>query len=232
MLLSELFDQLSHGELFNLEMGGDTTMGIDQSDYPLVVSQINLGLTELYKRFELKKDYLTLQLDDDIYYYHLVSANTESNGGYILDSTKSFTDNIIKVERIYDISEVEETEVAPLNDLKAVWPVLFHTDTKLHIPFPELKNQLRIEYRASHATINPIGLNPATTEIELPPALLDPLLIFVGQRVFNAINSGNPDGDGIKYLQRFEQACNNITNFGVVQQKWRDTSKFERDGWV
>lgn len=232
MLLSDIFDQLSHGELFNMEMGGDTTLGIDQSDYPLVVSQVNLGLIELYKRFELKKDYLTLQLDDDIFYYHLKSTYSENLGGYILDATKPFTDNIIKVERIYDISEVEEVEVTHLNDLRSTWPVLFHTDTTLHIPLPEQKNQLRIEYRASHDKISHIGLKPASVEIELPPALMKPLLVFVGMRVFSAINSGNPDGDGIAYLQKFEQACREVTDLGVVQQEWKDTSKFEEDGWV
>ena len=59
MLLSELFDQLTFGELSQIYVAGRDEIGIQAADYEKIIPHINLGLTELHKRFEIKTNTLT-----------------------------------------------------------------------------------------------------------------------------------------------------------------------------
>ena len=43
MLLSEILEQLTIGEISQLSMGGPNTNGIQPQDYPKVIPHINLG---------------------------------------------------------------------------------------------------------------------------------------------------------------------------------------------
>ena len=54
MLLSDIFEQLTMGEVSQLSLGGTNEGGVLPQDYPKIVPHINLALTEIYKRFNLK----------------------------------------------------------------------------------------------------------------------------------------------------------------------------------
>ena len=52
MTLSDVFDQLAYGEFSKIFLG--ESGAIPQSNWNRIITHINLGLTELYKRFDLK----------------------------------------------------------------------------------------------------------------------------------------------------------------------------------
>ena len=56
MLLSDLFEQLTYGELSQLEYSGVDDEGFTVNDYKRVIPHINLGLAELHKRFLIREE--------------------------------------------------------------------------------------------------------------------------------------------------------------------------------
>ena len=81
MKLQTIFDQLIHGELSQLFIGGAETSDVIVPDnYPKVISYINMGLLELYKRFPLRLKELVIQQNEGI-------------GTYILDSNYAVANN-------------------------------------------------------------------------------------------------------------------------------------------
>ncbi len=71
MLLSDLFDQLTYGELSQLEYGGVDNEGILLENYKRVVPHVNLALTELHKRFLIREEEVTIRCYDHIETYIL-----------------------------------------------------------------------------------------------------------------------------------------------------------------
>ena len=105
MKLSEVFYQLSVGELSQIKLGGDGSGVIPVDAYPKLIASINLGLIALYKRFMLKEGELTLALQPGQSVYALnskygVSSSSTASPKYILDSGFPFKNDIIKVESV------------------------------------------------------------------------------------------------------------------------------------
>ncbi len=71
MKLSEFFDLLEYGELANLPLSGniDSPKGIREQDYPVLISHLNLALTDLHTKFNLKEREVAVQQYEPIVYY-------------------------------------------------------------------------------------------------------------------------------------------------------------------
>jgi hypothetical protein len=101
MILRDLLKDLTYGELQGLAIGnllpGEAESEVDPHQYQQVVSYINMGLTELYKRFFLRSVEIMLQQHAEISTYLLHSdyslANTTSpiaeSERYIIDTAVS-----------------------------------------------------------------------------------------------------------------------------------------------
>ena len=113
MLLSEVFDQLTYGELAQVNIGGAEGTGITTENYPAMIAHVNLGLTSLYKRFLIKEGVLHITRMPHLKTYVLNSRYQEGNrtvretNQYIQASNPAFMDDILKVERVYDELGVE-----------------------------------------------------------------------------------------------------------------------------
>ena len=109
MYLNELFDQLTYGELSQLEYGGVDNEGITQEDHKRILPHINLALTELHKRFLIREEEVTIRCYDHIETYVLDSkyaaTNTESTEPYkyIHDTVfEPFVDNVLRIEKVFN----------------------------------------------------------------------------------------------------------------------------------
>lgn len=98
MLLSEIFTQLTYGELSQVSLGGGEAGAIDESNYPQVLAHINLGLTSLYKRFPLKEGRVTFALQEGKTSYKL---DTNEDVRFVQSGfDDEFLDDINKIERV------------------------------------------------------------------------------------------------------------------------------------
>jgi hypothetical protein len=231
MKLQEVFDQLSAGEFSQLSIGGAAAGVIDETNYSKVIGHVNLGLTALYRRFNLKTGNLVLRMEEDRYMYQLHSSMAVSKGGtYLIDTVlEPFLDDIIKVERVVDEVAVD----LPLNDAADSMSVFTPSSLRLSVPIELTLQDLLIVYRADHPKIV-VGdsfMSPEDVELELPPTHLEALLYYVASRVNNPIGMNNEFHAGNSYAAKYEMVCKQLEEGGLQVDKGESNSKIYRGGW-
>jgi len=55
VILGDIFDLLANSEVLNTKLSRSPNGALDESEYVKVVGHLNLGLVELYKRFNLRQ---------------------------------------------------------------------------------------------------------------------------------------------------------------------------------
>lgn len=248
MKLSEIFTQLTYGELSQISWGGEVTGEITPANYIKVIPHINLGLTALHKRFCLKESRLTLALQAGQVTYPLKKIYAVNNSASIelvrtiLDTAQEpFIENILKVERIYtdDGLELELNNHAdpfsiftPSFNILRV-PVAMVTDS-LDIPEMYQTDTLSIAYRANHFDINEnTGLDdPEETDVDLPYSHLEALLFFVASRIHMPIGIQNTFHDGNNYAAKYEAECQRLEVANLRVDQGSQSTNLRRGGWV
>lgn len=234
MKLQEIFDQLAYGELSQVALGGEGT--ISEKDYPKLISHINLGLLELHKRFDLRREEVHIQQYEHIQTYVLdtkyAQTNTDSTEPvkYIMDSTfEPYEGNALKIERVFN----EEGYEFILNDDSDYTSLHTPGHLSILVPLPEPTASLLVEYRASLPKIPLTGINPSEYEVDLPITYLEPLIYYVAGRVFAPLTDMSIGAnDGATYMARFEQSCLKITEMALVNKSNNLNDKFRRNDWV
>lgn len=239
MLLSKIFNSLTHGELSEIKIGGADTHGIIANDYPRIINIINMGLVELYTRFPLNTREITLQLYEQITIYNLTSDYAESNIistqpiKYILDAdpVSNFTDDILLIKHVYE----ETGNEFPLNDLDAELSVFTPTPTTLQVIFPSNgdENTISIIYRAAPVDIPLTITDPDSVEVQLPIQYLEALTSYVAYKIINPRSNGAEGaGEFTGYNAKFESIVQNIKTLGIVNLDNTQNQKLEKNGWL
>lgn len=238
MTLLDILKDLTYGELAGLNIGnlipGEFDNEPDPHEYEQIVSYINLGLKEIYKRFFLRSREFTVQEHEEITTYKLHSDYAQSNLAspialserYIMDTADDpFQDDILKIEEVYD----EEGTKLALNDITDEDSVYTPAYNLIQIPYPNDANSFSFQYRACHPQI-PVTLatDPDTVEVELPNSLHAALLQFVGYR---ANLRTNPERSA-DYWQQFEKSCAHVDRLGLEVQGEPGDWRFDDHGWV
>jgi hypothetical protein len=238
MRLLDILKDLTYGELSGLAIGnlipGEFDNEPDPHEYEQVISYINLGLKEIYKRFFLRSRELDIQQHEEITTYKLSSDYAASNTAslipladrYILDTVDDpFLDDILKIEEIYD----EEGTKLPMNDITEENSVYTPSYRMVQIPYPNNDATFSVQYRAAHPKI-PVTLDtlPDDVEIELPNSLHAALLQYVGYRA-NLRSNSEKSAD---YWQQFEKTCAHVENQGLEVQGEPGDWRFDEHGWV
>jgi len=238
MKLSEVFSQLTHGELSQLNLGGADSGAINASNYPNVISHVNLGLTTLYKRFPLKEGRVSFTLQAGRTTYPI---DTDDDVLFIeTASSPEFADDILKIEKVLTLDEFELS----LNDSSNIYSCFTPSATVLRVPAaiaeqsPNLPGELltpslTLVYRANHPIlVVKSGFNPARVSIELPYTHLEPLLYFIASRVNNPIGMTNEFHAGNSYAAKFEQACALIEQKNLVVDQGSQNTRLHKNGWI
>ena len=247
MLLSDLFDQLTYGELSQLEYGGVDDEGITVDDYKRVIPHINLALTELHKRFLIREEEVTIRCYDHIETYILdrkyAASNLESEEKYkyIHDTSfEPFQDNVLKIEKVFNEDGQElflnETDPYIINTERNLvshraWSINTPNFKTIQIPYPMKENALLVEYRADHERIVVQGLEPAKTDIKIPAYLLEPFLLYIASRVYSSLG-GDSAQEGMAYMAKFEASCKKIEELNLVNKEHAVNQRLEAAGWV
>jgi len=233
MFSSELFRHLSYGVLSNVPIGGAGGTGIEVINYPAIISHTNLGLTELHKRFPLRKSEVIVQLFDEIQTYELHPKYAETNPTevykkYIMDSVyHPFTGGVLKIEEIYN----ECGEELFVNDANQLFSVFTCGHSTIQVPYPEKENSLSVFYRANHNLIDPMLTDPEEVEVNIPMTVLEPLLLFIAARVHNSLPSMDGVNDGNTYMAKFEAAVQRISMLGLINNSNTTNMKLPCAGW-
>lgn len=225
MKLSEIFSQLTYGELSQLSIGGAELGEISEVNYAKVLSHINLGLAALYKRFPLKEVRYVLPLVPGQVTYSLGTVLTD----------------LLKIERVYTDADWEMA----LNDDSDALSCFTTSMSTLRVPASvvakssELDEQyltdsLTLVYRANHpAIVQGVGLfDPTTVEVELPYSHLECLLLHVASRVNNPIGMTNEFHAGNSYHAKYEKACQELEVQNIRIDQGSQNNRLVNNGWV
>jgi len=246
MTLQEVFDQLTYGELAQLNIGGAGAGVINETNYARVLSHVSLGLTSIYKRFALKEGRVTVQLVPTISTYALsrkfAVTNTRSREPikYLMDSAmEPFQDDLLKVEQVITDLGFE----LAVNDKSNPYSVMTPAATTLRVPLPvvlsakDLPAQLKTEtlevvYRANHFKLIAEDIDPELVQLELPDAYQEALLYFVASRVNNPIGMTNEFNAANSYSAKYEQACQQLEFQNLQVDQGSSGNKLYDRGWV
>lgn len=239
MTLLDLMKDLTYGELAQFNIGnlitGEFESEPDPTRYEQLISAINLGLKEIYKRFFLSSKEIYIQQYAQISTYVLSSKYAQTNVAslepikYIMDTPeKPFLDDVLKIEEVYD----EEGNILPMNDITEDLSVFTPNYRSIQIPYPDDANTMAVQYRASHPRIvYTKGMDPADVEIELPNSLHEALLYYVASRFATSI-SGDQGAEGSDYFQKFNASCDKVDELGLEVQAEPGDWRFDQAGWV
>lgn len=238
MLLSTIFDQLNFGELSQRAFEDPITGKISPENYPKIITNINLGLTELYKRFPIHTKEITLQGYDDILVYNLTDDYAESNIGsvqpikYILDSGNPFINDILILNRVYSVDSEDVLTNYALNESNNRQSMITPVDKVLKIPYPDSEIQYIIEYKAKPIVVNYLTVtNPEIVEVPLPEQYLEALLNYTSYRIFSGLKNDGSATEATIYYAKFEAACRLLLNYGLDQPNVYDGGQFDTNGW-
>lgn len=219
MNLQDIFDQLSHGELSNVALGGlNDGFGIREEDFEKMTSHVNFALLELAKKFQLNVKTVTISQVEGVHTY-LLDAD--------LIRIISVVDNLgnpYSLNRLNDYYIPEDEEEGDYN---------LETDTTgFTYNYGVDGRTFKVTYQATIPTINPIDLDPMDVEIDIHPGALQPLLYLVASRVWASLPTLDGMNKGMEYLAKYEQACDNITKYGLVHNVEFEQNKLQDRGWV
>lgn len=239
MILSELLKDLTYGELARLKIGnfvpGEFQSEPDPVRYEQLLSHINLGLTEIYKRFFLRSREIYVQLYSHIAVYTLDNKYAQTNTAstepykYIMDTVDDpFDNDTLKIEEVYD----EGGNKLPLNDINEDLSVYTPSYRSIQVPYPQDDITYAVQYRAKHPPIRYTdALEPENVEIALPNSLHEALLLYVAYRAFSS-KGGDQGVEGNDYWQRFERSCEKVNEYGLEIQGEPGNNRFDDRGWV
>lgn len=219
MKLSEVFSQLAYGELSQLGLIDSDTGLIAAGKKPQVVSNITLGLTALYKRFNLKEGSVVVPLVTNQVLYTLTPTD------------------ILKVEKVLTDDEYE----LGLNDGSSVYSCSTPSAGVLRLPScmvmdgedaPEdlITDNVTVVYRANHPVLALASAD--TVDLELPYSHLEALVLYVASRMHNPIGMTNEFHAGNSYAAKYEKACLELEVKDLQIDTMFQNTGISRGGWV
>lgn len=223
MKLVEIFKQLTHGELSQLNIGGAAAGEINEDNYEKVLAHINLGLVALYTRFPLKTSTVSVE----------IQANQTV---YPLDE-----DDLLKIDEV----RTDEGDAFPLNNefdpysINTPSPKVLEVPQRIVMPSTDtptmyLTDSLHVKYRASLPIISIYddGFDPEQYEVELPYNYLQALLYFVAGRVNAPYGAANGYSAGDSYENKYEMECQRLMLYMPQVETVGQPNRLREKGWV
>lgn len=235
MKLQDIYDQLAYGELRLLNLGSGNidseSDALPVESFLKILPTIQLGLTELYKRFLLREGRMSVPLVDGKVTYVL---NTKGS------APTDFEDNLFKVERINGILHERKYEI-PLNRINnraairtSSHNTLLVPDDPEYAPWLDETTNLDIIYRADHPKISTPVANaaPLAVDIDLPMTHLQALLYFIASRLYNPMGMTQEFHEGNNYAAKYEAELVKLDAMNYEIDDDADDYRLIKQGWV
>jgi len=193
--VKDVIEYAKHSELNQLAV---------KDDLDALLAYINLGVLELYKRFNLKNKEVLVELKENI-------------------TTYTLPEDCIKIEAIYNNLGMQ----LPINEENDIYAVMTPTYNTIQVPFPIAGVVLSIIYVAA-----PTKVIEDTDLIPLPEQFLEPLLQYIGYKAHASINATTEQGsENNAYYIRFEASCKRIKDLGLLNNDIDDRPIFKIRGF-
>ena len=241
MKISNLFSQLSYGELSNLTLGDDGSGNIAEHNYPKLIHHTQQALTNLYSRFAHRKDYVVVKLDAEIQKYRIhplyaVNDTTPNNTvpRHIIDTvTTPFLTPIIKILSIRKILEdgvLADVDLL-INDDTREGAVKTLAYDEIFVREPVQDELLLVEVQLNHPVISlPVDVDG---EIFLAPVLEEALVLKICARVYGSMNGQENTIKAQSLNAAYENVLQMVQFEDLLQTtSTEDHARFVIGGWV
>jgi hypothetical protein len=189
MLVSDVINDAKYGELQQLAV---------KEDYEAILSYINMGMLELYKRFSLRTEEAIVYLDAHTTMYQLIPTNPKVE---MLSNC-----DLMYIQGVYE----EDGSRCGMNDEEDVDSILTPSYDTIQVPNPSDYTYLSVVYVAT-----PTRLTTPTDTIRLPMSLYEALLHYIGYRGHGSID-GNINTENNTHYMRFDKSCTVAKEYGLV----------------
>lgn len=186
MTVGQVIDLAKNGELNNLKVAEKPEV---------IVGYINLGVLEMYKRFQLKVEEYIVTLVDNV-------------DTYLLPADCMW---LIAAYGEVDIRSTDTVNQLPINEEDNPLSINTVGWNKIQVPVSVTGAYLSLIYVASPPSYS---IDDMAVEIELPAQMIEALLAYVGYRANSAIDTGVQTEDSV-YYQRFEASCDKLRGYGM-----------------
>lgn len=187
MIAQDIIDIARYSELNNLAIAKDTNA---------VISFLNLGLIELYKRFPIKTNEYIINLEEGVYMYEMPA------------------DFMYAVTAYGEVIETSTEKVAPIpiNEEDDPYSIFFVDWNTVQVPAVANGSHISVIYVAKPERIDADDLS---VEVELPDSLLEALVSYIGYRAYLNVN-GSVQGENSAHWLRFDRSCQKALELGVA----------------
>jgi len=170
-----------------------------------IINFVNLGVAELYRRFNLKIKSETIVTTNDLALYTLRN------------------DDVELVLYVYDKTGRELRQSDVINSMDYDYKILNYRSILLRHPH---EGYIYVVYKAS-----PIKLRDMDDEIDLPSTMLDALLTYVSYVLVGTINSDQKNESSMFY-QMFTRQCDEMVNQGYKISLNSETAAIQAKGFA
>jgi hypothetical protein len=223
MTLQDIFDQLTSGELSQLSIGGAEAGSVPQAGYATLTRNIQLGLTALYTRFNLKEGRSTAPLLVNQLEYTIANPN-------VLKVTEVRTDagKELDLNQKYNLDSCF-TEGTSLLTIPA------HIAAQGNDLAEQFKTaSLTLVFRSNHPKLDmtlAMG-DPSGVVLELPDAYTQALLLFVASRVYTPHGMDGNFNPGNNFFGRYEAECQRLEAEGLQNGGLSQSSRLLSKGFA
>ena len=206
MTIRQVITMAQTGELANIAV---------KSNISAIVSFINLGMIELYKRFPIKVSEAIITLRDGKTLYSLdgSDADVDMEGEFMwlvaaYDELPEQSGAVVALVPINEEDNPLSLNTVGYNQVQIPLTLNGAYMSLIYVAAPPA-----IEYVESTDSFTIDGV--VGTVIPLPPQMLEALLHYVGYRAHAAMD-GNIQAENSTHYTRFENSCNRIEQRGMM----------------
>lgn len=186
MTLQDFINTAKYSELNTLNIKDDTSA---------IITFVNLGIIELYKRFVLKTEEYLVELQEGVTLYDMPSDYM-----YLIDAYGEVPENATYNSLSLPINE--ENNDLSINTINY---------NQIQIPLTVNGAYVSLIYASKPPIFTDSDLS---AELPIPDQLITPLLDYIGYRGHAGIDS-NMQEEGNVYYLRFEKSCDKVKELGV-----------------
>ena len=232
--LTELFAQLSVGELSNLSMANEGDGTIAANAKPKLILHLNEALLRLYTKYVLKERDVLVEMVEHITNYHLLARFAEQHTPvlekytYIKDtSQEKFKTDAIRILSVWDTNGCK----LPLNDDAHEFSLFTPQANVLQVRHPQAGKCLVVYHQCRHL---PVVLGDITThDIECPDTLLGALRAYIAYLVYGNINTKEAQDTAQMHQANYERICAELTMQDILANSLSNTNvRFKLNGWI
>lgn len=183
---------------------------------------LNLGLTELHKKFDLIMREQIIEVNSARKEYKLLADVLQVTGAYtearFLESTTEVAGNS---------SGSTEVVPMPLNDDNNPFSVYTPTKGVLVVSYPKDDQIISVLYKASPYVYTPADLDK---ELDIEAQYIAPLVLYMGYAANLGLEA--TPGQILVLLNLFNQSCTDVENYGLSPSNTPVNDKLNMRGFV